>query len=174
VKKAMIGLFLFISFILVSCVSVPGTNDKNQTLVIGEISHEAHHPTNMSINGTNRIGIEITIQDIASGKTYTMRSLNKGLFYSRNMSGGRYRIKKLLYTTSNGASHWHDDPPGSGFEIVEGVVNNLGVINWYANWNTNIFAITYNLEYDQVRNDFQQGNRSSNWNGKQWINVSVR
>jgi len=172
VKKAMVGLLFFLTFLMIGCVSIPEPDANSQTLVIGEIVLEERGSRNTQNNGIFTNVMKITIQEISSGKLFTTRIQGNGLLFITNIPQGRYRVTKIsrIYPPS-GNSDWNR---GDVFEVVYGAVSNLGVVNVYWNWGTQVYTITANKEYDQVRNDFQRGNRSSNWNEKQWINVSMR
>ena len=175
-RKYQVSLILIIGFLVVGCVSVPNANGKRQTLLIGQIVMDSRgwSTAYASINGNFTTGIEITIQNIESGKKYTTRSQLEGIFLSAKIPKGTYRITKLYLKKEFGNS-WRSvwwEPRGREFEIIEGYVNNMGILDWYCE-NNSPGKLTANKEYEQVRNAFQEKVESSNWNEKEWINVPI-
>ena len=110
-----------------------------------------------------------------------MESKSEGLFYSANIPQGIYGIIKL-YTKKESGSSWASltltaSNMAYKIEIVNGKVNNLGIITWdfvgNAGGERGYGTLDYNRDYIQVRNLFQEKNSSSNWNQKEWINNGI-
>jgi len=175
-KAKLVMIFFIIGSVFLSCASFPDANEKNRTLIIGQIVLEAKGwPTdNISINGIYKTGIQITIQDNASGKTYSIKSQNDGMFYSVNVPNGNYKITRIYFKKTSGRS-WRDvwiEPGRSQFVIKEGYVNNLGLFNWLSEPSKSL--LLNNKEYEQVKNLFQEEYVSSNWNEKDWIETNIK
>jgi hypothetical protein len=176
-KSFIVILFFLFSSFLISCTSLPDADENNQTLVIGEIILNAKGFLtygSASVNGTSKRGIEITIREISSGKEYKMKSWSEGLFYSTKISEGNYMIIKYYFKNTVGNS-WADvtqNNPGYIFEIENGVVNNLGLIQWNSERGKSTLSF-YNSQHEQVRTDFREIYAESNWNEKEWKSVNL-
>jgi len=179
-KNKLIGLGIVCCFIFLSCITLPEADENNQTLVIGTITHQGEgFPTvvNVSLNGTNKKGIIITLREVSSGRIYNMKTNSAGLFYSVNIPAGQYRITNLYLKKERGRAStsigWA--PPANvehRLTIQNGRVNNLGSISWECiSGERN--RINYNREYQQARDLFREENSSSNWNEKEWVNINV-
>jgi hypothetical protein len=170
---------LCIGLLIYGCASFPKADSGNNTLVVGTIVQEGtgyQYYGSVSINGTNKGNIDITLQELVSEKIYTMRTRNDGFFYSVNIPEGTYKLTRV-YLRNDAGSSWASiswTPGGARtFEILDGKVNNLGAMRWKCEQNvTN--SLSYNIEYGQVRNFFQDKYKSSNWNEKEWINTSIK
>ena len=131
-----------------------------------------------TVNGTNKKGIELTIAELNSEKTYTMRTGVDGFYYSINIPEGEYKITRLFLRNENhtgwASIAWtprnHIDHK---VEIISGRVNNFGTINWECESGVKN-RIQYNREYGQVRDSFRDKHKSSNWNEKEWIITGIR
>lgn len=176
-KIKIVGLFFLVSCFLISCSSLPDASEENQTLVVGQIILEAKGFLtygSVSVNGINRNGIEITIQEVSTGKEYKMKSFIRGIFHSVKIPEGSYRITSYYFKKSVGNS-WADvrqNNPGYKFEIVNGKVNNMGLIQWNSERGKQTVSL-YNSQYDQVRSEFQKEFEKSNWNEREWINIDL-
>ena len=165
---------VIISCIVIGCASIPKANEKNQTLIVGQIALEAKNwPIPYAyVNGTYKTGIEITIENIESGKKYSVKSQNNGLFYLNNIPNGNYRISRLhLNKPSWKVQRGLRWDPRRQFKVIEGYVNNFGQLNWYCTRNNTTFY--YNKEYEEVRNIFQEKYKSTNWNEKDWLDTLI-
>ena len=175
--------FIVVCSILLAfgCASFPEPTESSQTLVIGEIVQQGkgyRFYGSASVNGTNRSGIEITIQDLNSEKPYTIRSRPTGLFYSINIPEGTYKVTRVFLRKESGggwASITWNAPKDAdrSFEIVNGKVNNFGLINWECESGEKNF-LYYNKEYGQAKDTFMENYKSSKWNEREWINISVK
>jgi len=169
------------TFLVFGCASFPEPNKENQTLVIGKI---IQHGTgyrfygSVSVNGTNKFGIQITLQELISGQAYTMRTRSDGMFFSVNIPEGEYKITRI-YLRKKSGSAWASmtwvprDSDEYRLEIVNGKVNNFGSTSWECESGVKN-SMFYNREYEQVRDSFQENNRSSNWNEREWVNINIK
>jgi hypothetical protein len=173
---------IFISFLVYGCVSLPEPDNENQTLVVGIFIHEAKgYQTygSVSVNGTTKVGINITLQELNSGKNYSMRTKSEGIFYSTNIPQGVYRFTRVYIKKESGSSWaditWSEANIGTTrIQIEHGRVNNLGTITLNATDGPNATGQRiYNQGYDQVRNLFQKQKSSSNWNQREWLNNGI-
>jgi len=174
-KKLSIGLIIILMSFVVGCTSLPNAANRNHTLLIGQVVLEARGmpASYVSINGTHKVGIEITIQNVESGRTYSVLSQNEGLFTFTDIPEGNYIMSKLYFKRTSGNA-WRDiwtEPRRNQFRIQEGYVNNVGIISWHSEDSRSLFNA--NKEYEQVRNFYQERFRSSNWNEKEWRNTSI-
>ena len=158
--------------------NIPEPSDDQQTLVIGMMTHQGKgHQTQVSLNGTNNYGIELTIQELTGGQTYTMRTNTDGSFFSVNVPEGTYKITRLFlkkeigrqwasitWTTPSNVEH--------KFEIINGKVNNFGIISWETIQGERNY-IYYNREYERVRDSFQANNNASKWNERDWLMTNI-
>jgi len=129
-----------------------------------------------SVNGINKTGIEITLQGL-DDKFYTMKTKSDGLYYSTNIPEGVYKIIKFYLKNTSGGSwasitYTISADTELKVEITAGKVNNLGTINWECEKNVKN-TISFNREYEQVKEIFQENNKSSNWNEKEWIDIKT-
>jgi hypothetical protein len=179
-RKISIIPAMLAAALIFSCASFPKADNEHQTLVIGTIIQEGKGYQmygSTSVNGTNKSGIEFTIQELNGEKTYTLRTRSDGIFYSINIPEGEYKITRLFLRNEAGSAwasiEW---TPLAAREIRIGIVNskvnNLGSISWECENNVRN-QISYNREYGQVRDLFQEKNKSSNWNEKEWTNINV-
>ena len=176
-RKLKLGFILVaVGLFFVSCTSFPTPDENAQTLVVGQIVSEASGFFNYgsaTVNGINKDGIEIIIKNAESGKTYVMTSQKDGMFYSTDIPKGYYILTKLYYkktTLFRWADLWFESL--DEFEIVEGVVNNFGILDW-TSVRAARFTLTANKEYEQVRARFEGRSQASNWNLREWKNVRL-
>jgi len=182
-NKKCVFLYLFICLLVVGCLSLPEPDSKKQTLVVGMINLQVKGVTGSvsnTINGTNKMGIEISLQELTGYKIYTMLSGTEGLFYSTNIPQGTYGIIQLylkVESSSGGASLTTSYAITTHrIEIVNGKVNNLGIItlDFVSDGGSGgKSTLNYNRDYEQVRTLFRQKYSSSNWNQKEWINNGI-
>jgi hypothetical protein len=168
---------IYISFLVFSFASIPATANVNQTLVVGIIIQHGtgyKYYGGVSVNGTNKNGIEITMQEIKNGNTYTMKTQNDGSFFSFNIPEGTYKVTKI-YLENRSGSCWASmtwTPLGNNtFNIINGKINNFGTIYWDCNRNIRNY-VSCNQDYGQVR-DLFNGKYLANWNLREWININI-
>ena len=171
-KKLIIGILLIFCFFVFSCTSVPNANARKKTLVIGQIILEVKElrASSPSLVGTHKQGIEIIIENIESGKSYSLKSQKNGLFYSTGLKAGNYKISRVIFKKSSGPTStgigWS---PQRDFIVEEGYVNNMGVLEWISSNRTATFS--GNQKFIEVREYFQNNFSSSNWNEYEWLNT---
>jgi len=179
-KTVNVCLFIFCFGLFFGCASFPNADKEHNTMVIGAINQQAqgyNYYGSATINGINTSGIEISIKNLKDENIYTMRTISGGQFYSINIPEGEYKISKLYIKKEFGSS-WASiswTPPSDAeqkFEIINGKVNNLGTISWECEKDVKN-RILYNREYGQVRDAFQEKNKSSNWNEKEWVDIKI-
>jgi hypothetical protein len=171
---------VLIGIIVFGCASFPQANSENQTLVIGMIIQQGTGYKTYglaTVNGTNKKGINLKIQELNGEKTYTIRTQKGGIFYSINIPEGVYKITQVYFKKDEGgswASITWNSPKDSEFkiEIIKDKVNNLGTINWECESGVKN-KLLFNREYEQVRDLFLETYKSSNWNEKEWINSKI-
>ena len=98
-----IGTLLGLSLLLTSCRGMlpiePGGD--GTTLVVGQVVLDAvNYVANgdASINGRHSVGIEIALEEVDTGRAFTVRSSSEeGFFFFRGIQGHRYRIVSLFF-----------------------------------------------------------------------------
>ena len=176
-SKKHFGFYLvIISFLIVGCASIPEPNNNKQTLIIGEINFEGkNYPENFrSLNGNHKMGVEITMENISTNRTYTITSERGGTFYSVKIPEGRYRITSFYYKSPTGQWQRYSYPSAiEEFNIMYGMVNNFGKLDWIHERIETVYngRTLHDQEYDRVKNDFFGNNPKSIWNEKQWFSV---
>jgi hypothetical protein len=172
-------ILVSMGFFIFGCASFPKADNEHQTLLIGSVIQQGkgyQYYSTVSVNGTNRMGIEVTLQELNGEKTYILRTNSNGLFYSVNIPEGSYKITRLYLRKESGSAWasigWSISSTMRIVEIVRGKVNNLGTLRWNCE-NDVSNAVTFNTGYSEVRDIFQEKNKSSNWNEKEWANVNV-
>ena len=164
-----------------SAVSEP--SNERQPLVLGMIIMEGkgfrHLSSALSVNGTTREGIEVTIQEIHTGGFHTMISNTEGVFSSVNVPEGEYRLARVFLKLKSGRSWisiaWNPPPDRViyRFEVADGKVNNFGEIYWECESGEKN-TLNVNQDYEKVRNWFNDKNNSSKWNQREWVPIGVR
>jgi len=166
-----------VCFLILGCASTPG--GKYETLLVGVVIHEGKNfgtTLGLTIDGINKDNIEITIYEINRKKSYTLKTKGEGIFFSEKLPEGTYQLRKLfLRNTLNNASvtvAW-ETQNDIRFEVVNGKINNLGIINWNCEKNVRN-SITYNRDHDEVAELFKTRKEYQNWNEKEWSNTGIR
>jgi len=155
---------LFVCLLVISCVSLPEPDSKNQTLVVGIANiQDNYHPSDSS----SRAGIEITLNKFSGTGGYTLVTNADGIFYSAKIPGGIYKLSEVKYPSGN-VIFILDSPPK--IEIENGKVNNLGTFTLIGTSGVG-GPLNWSSGYEQVRFLFGQKYSSSNWNQKEWINI---
>jgi hypothetical protein len=125
--------------IIAGCATFPSPKADNSTLVVGSIVLNAKGYENYSgatVNGTHTRHIEVSIQNIDSGKIEKLVSDSSGFFYTDKLDAGKYRLKKFYFKSSVGG--YNADilisitSGDRNFEVIKDQVNNLGEITWNA------------------------------------------
>ncbi|MCL2210003.1 MAG: hypothetical protein FWC19_07800 [Treponema sp.] len=169
----LFGLLFF------NCVSYLSAANYNPTVVVGTIvNNSTGYPFcncgNMSVNGINKHGIKITIQEKSSKKIFTLVSESDGLFFSVNIPKGIYTLDKI-YLKKTYNTCWYEVSWSCGicaFEVLDGKVNNLGTIKWNCEHKKRSH-ISYNMGYEEAMNIFMT-RYSSICREREWINTNIK
>lgn len=161
-----------------SCTSFPEPNERQTTLLFGRIVQTGkNYPTHgsASVNGTNTVGIVVSITNTDTNQKYKLYSQYGGYFSSLVFPSGNYELKSFYLTIQSGNSVADIlMNPGNDrrFTIVSGVVNNLGLIEWNCDAEE---GMTYWLDkgYSDVREYFAARYPKSGWNSLEWRNVTI-
>lgn len=169
----MCGLIL-----LYGCTSVPEPKDGVNTLIIGKIIHTAKGYNNnqgVTLNGTNKSGIKLTISNDSTKEIFELRTGLDGLIFSTSMSPGKYSLRKIeIKVKSNDG--WAESymSLNNSFTVEQNAVSNLGFISWNCNKNNfDEYKILFNKEYESVIKNFKEKNMDSKWWDLKTINVSI-
>jgi hypothetical protein len=178
-NKKCLFLYLLVCLLVVGCVTLKEPDSENQTLVVGMMNFQGKgfgYGGQATVNGTTKMGIEISLQELTSKKIYTMVSQIDGLFYSAKIPQGIYGIIRIYLKIEDSSGWAYLEQPYDNtayrIEIVNGKVNNLGLFN-YSVEKGRSSSLNINQGYEQVRTLFRQKNGSSNWNQKEWINNGI-
>ena len=159
-------IIVFISFILNNCASLlPEPDSSNQTLVVGmvNVQYQTHTITK---------GVNFSLESEKGIRVYGLSSGADGLFYSTHIPPGRYKITRIRFTRPEGGDqglNWNTSTPT--IEIVQGRVNNLGIIKAVLPANATYWTHYENQGYEQAINLFRSRYPSSNWNQKELIYI---
>jgi len=161
-----------------NCVSYLSAANYNPTIVAGTIlNNSTGYPFcncgAISVNGINRHGIKISIQEKTSKKIYTLISESDGLFFSANIPKGIYTLNKINYKKTYN-SCWYEVSWSCGicaFEVFDGKMNNLGTIKWNCEYKESSH-IYYNRGYEEAMNIFKTRYSSISRN-REWINANI-
>jgi len=156
--------------ILASCTTFPVPKPNDSTLVIGMVVLNAKGYENYSgatVNGTHTGNIEISIQNVDSGRTEKLISDSSGFFYTNKFEPGKYRLRKLYYKSSVGgynADIFTSITNGDrNFEVGKNTVNNLGQITWNADVDEGM-QYWLNKDYQNSKDVFTSVDKDGKWN----------
>ena len=157
----VMSLTIFLASFLIGCSSLPEPKTENDTLVIGIIKHTGDNYVNYvigsSLNGTKTNEIQMTIKNINTNENFIIKTQKNGLFYYVNLSEGLYRIERLFIRISVGSGFvttFSRPETDYFFSIINGKINNLGVINWSTTLiNYQPFSVSADYILSQLYND---------------------
>jgi hypothetical protein len=152
---------LYLSLILAGCLTLQEPDQRNPTLVIGEINFVSDYS-----NYTIKSGIKINLRSIDTGKMISFVSQDTGLFISRILQEGIYEIISYSFDTHYAGFTIKTIRPERWkyFTVIKGKVNNLGLIVYRDN------KIDYMQKYNSIVEKFNENYPNSGWNFIEWIN----
>jgi hypothetical protein len=174
-KKIIIACVIILVF---GCATLSEPKSESDKLVTGIIIQKGEGFQNYSgasVNGIHKTGIEMTIKNISTNEEYKVKTRKNGLFYIYELPEGIYEIDNfyLKVTSGNAWADTHSSPNDSlKFSVVNGKVNNLGVINWDGKMRggTNF---TFSQLYNDVINEFNAQFPKSAWLDHEVINTNI-
>jgi len=159
-------LVVCICFLVFGCASIPEPKTESDILVVGIITrvYENYIGTSGLLNGTQKMGIEITIVNTGTNAEYKVQSQKNGLFYIESLPEGNYLLQQFYAIVHSGSS-WASDAVRTSlrFSVENGKVHNLGVINWNRNATDGRHTILRNQEHDDVITEFNSQYPRSGW-----------
>ena len=153
--------------ILIGCTSMPEPKNESQSLVVGIISIQAIHAL------SNLGGVEITFRSIERSMDYVLRTSSDGLFFSNNLPNGSYEITRIRYPNRAGGNRIITINNPRFLQIDSGKVYNLGHILYIGNNEGTSGRFSWNREYKEVYDLFQEKYHVSEWNRREWINFEL-
>lgn len=157
--------------ILAACSTLPNPSDDGTALVIGEIRLINKNKEFPFLQETTLDMIKIIIQSVDTGNKFELLSTDNGLFFTTKLKSGIYEIVEFgivrQYNNENNRlvayQNWQY------FTVVNGKINNLGLIIWtipeYGNW-----KINYTRDYESLKVKFFEKYTKNRWNETEWIN----
>jgi hypothetical protein len=173
------GCFVSLVFLVIGCTTLPEPKTESDTLVIGMIIHTGEGFQNysgVSVNGTHKTGIEMKLKNITTNDEYSIKTQKNGLFYTTVLPPGIYEIDQFYLKISSGNA-WADtySSPGDSltFTIVNGRINNLGMVNWDGKMrgDTNF---RFSQLYNDVENEFRTQFSRSEWLKRDMMNQDIK
>ena len=168
-KFSLITLLILVS---IGCSTLPDPNEESTTLTVGKIILNLKN-----IKNTNRVvksNILIRLKDQHSKKIIELKSKIDGLFYTLDLSEGKYSIESLSYTLpsenySIGIKFMNNNHT---FTIQNLGVNNLGKIEWKVDGKKRpSFEIVAN--HSEIYNQFKGKYEDSLWLLETWNGINV-
>lgn len=177
-----------ISFLMVSCASLPEPSEKVNNLVYGKVDFNFENYTNANLlPETERMqtGVEVVIQDRKTRKTYRMSTNGNGEFFHANVPAGTYRLSKIEKTVVGNGNEFifggkiderAEVKHAYFFKVEDNYVNNMGTIdfdikmlnvssyNWSLRWGTE-------EAYKESTELFWKKHSDSDWLYKEWRNT---
>jgi hypothetical protein len=179
-------VFVLLSFAVLTfagCATLPDATAENSTLLVGEIVEKGKGYTTSgaaSVNGIHKSGVILTIQNTATYEVYELKSKAAGMLVSNKIPPGTYLIEKLFLKVESGSnwkSVWKSFDGGVGtFEVLADKVNNIGFIEWLAERISEdkvTHTINFYENYGETREAFRKKYEKSNWNEKEWSDVTI-
>lgn len=184
-KFIMIMILIFFLLIFVgSCATtkfVTEPDESTKTLLVGQIMLEASgfDPV-LHVNGIHKSNIEIHFEDTSTGELIKLTSRRNGYFYIVNPGAGKYRIIKVytkIKSQTTGRQYtqtlWMTIRSEGNFNIANGKVNNLGLIHWIIDIDSDRWEWKVNAKYNDIITWFKESYYESSWIDREWINVSL-
>ena len=171
-------LIITANIVFHSCSTFPEPNEINDTMLIGKIIQNGINYDSFngaSVNGKHTSDIEITVKNLSTNEITKLKSYYGGMFSTIRLPEGNYEISILYLKVVNGNSYanvFSNLANVKYFSIINGSVNNLGLIEWNCD-NNEGYNILLNRNYINVKEDFNKRNDKSSWNNIKWVNVDV-
>jgi hypothetical protein len=164
--------------LVIGCATIPEPKTESDRLVIGMIIQTGEGFRNYSgatVNGTHKSGIELSIKNTSTNEEYNIKTQKNGLFYTTVLTEGTYVIEQfyLKVTSGNAWADTYSSPNDSWtFTIINGKINNLGVINWdgKARGGTNF---KFSQLYNDVVNEFNSQFSKSEWTKWDMVDINI-
>jgi len=170
-KSTHLFLIILSAFLLIGCMAIPVSTEKNSTLLVGEVvfvGSDYISNEGISFQEETTSGIEIALKNIATNELFRFSPGKKGLFYI-NLQEGKYVLDELYLRKERDDGAWEyisTYPTQRLFEIEKGKVNNIGKINWaYVDRKHEVLQTDLSIE---VKDEFLKQFPKSNWNQKEW------
>jgi len=164
-------------------VEIPVT-ESGETMLIGMIGHMGSGYESWgewSLDGTTISNLEITIEEVLTGREILLRTNSMGFFAAVDLPYGYYTIRsfynrKRIYGDEASVNLFPVE--NLLFRIEENKINNLGVFLWiteYNDWTEDLDtnAMNYGYSLDDVMDFFFQYFPKSKWSYMDWIETEI-
>jgi tetratricopeptide (TPR) repeat protein len=172
-KRVISSIFILV----IGCASIQEPNNDQTALLIGQIIYNGSgfESDFFLLNTTYKNSIEVTILNKETNSSTILKTDSDGIFSLGNLPSGEYLFKKLKLTAGSRDSNMALSSMSFGnvqsFSVIEGKVNNVGIINWKHNPDNIKYFL--NKEYNEVYNYFSLNYPNSKWLKREWIKVKV-
>ncbi|MCL2074408.1 MAG: hypothetical protein FWH18_10825 [Marinilabiliaceae bacterium] len=162
---AILSLFCFIS-----CRTIPMYTEIDTTLIVGEVLFKSNMKEfGRAFDGINVSGIEILLKNTATNKNFRISADKNGLFFA-NLQNGRYKIEELFIKKKYNDGSWYEfcmkQPTTRVLEIENGIVNNIGTLQWtFVDRMNNVVQVDNSSD---IKIKFSERYPKSNWNQIEW------
>jgi hypothetical protein len=174
--RSSVVLYALTVTCLVGCATVQEPKSGRNTLVIGQITQIAsNYPSygEASVNGVTKVSIELTFKNLTDNTVHVVKSSYGGIFFSQDMSPGKYRIMQIFDKVEIGGA-WAAvySSRASYFDVQDNSVSNLGLIYWICDYGA---ATKYHQSsgYAEVRDRFKKDHSDSGWNNMEWKEIRL-
>jgi hypothetical protein len=154
--------------------------NEDSTLLIGAtVLRASNFPAQPPFNGIRTGGIEIHLQDPKTKELVKLSSEEgSGCFYLFDPKSETYRVTRV-YISVESAGYTRElyTTIDRNIRIHKGKVNNLGLLQWYADNETGDITIYYNDNYAPLKEwirESTQGNSPwlhNQW--EQWVDIAI-
>jgi hypothetical protein len=174
-NRMILGVFI-VSSMIISCASFTKNEPQNtdDSLIIGQIEFKCvnfDYYGPVTVNGTNKEGVEVKINDLTTGEQKTAIANQNGLFTFYNLSTShQYQITELYYIKSQGnASADAILYPGNKYNFIPvlGKVLSIGSYKGYLDKSTKKGSLEKNNS--DVIDAFKKQFKDSKWNSYSFI-----
>ena len=177
-KLSKLLVFGCVIFLLLGCATFSEPASDSDTLAIGIVIQTGENfgeSSGATVSGINKSGIDLTIMNIDTNREYRTRTRTNGLFSVNKLPEGTYRINKLYIKVESGramASLSTSPINNYTFTVMNGKVNNLGVINWDSKLAEGT-TLKFSHSYDDVKKEFVSQYPSSKWQSREMVNIAI-
>ena len=155
--------------------------EKGETMLIGTVGLEIStwmYTIQEFDSDYDYKGIQIFFVDFSTGKEYRTRTGHQGIFTFIDVPAGYYTLKEIKFEWPDGDWAIWSAPDGMDFPVVQGSVNNLGMLDWYIefdlrNGGETVNNLTYNNNYDVLMDWFLAEFAGAKWSSRNWTNTEI-
>lgn len=178
--KNVVRIFLSLVTVLIFGLSCAGTafepKDENEILAVGLLRFEGQNFPNFNgatVNGEHTSGIDLTIEDLSTGKRVVLLSGTNGVFYFRPNPETSYRLAVLNYESKVGNNNAivRGTPGAVVFRIGSDRVSSLGTITWKADDKAKYYADIFVNGERSIKEVVTQSFPQSKWYQYDWVQV---